>query len=116
MLLKKVDKSFISTAQQAVLTDVLVPKSSTNVRPRYRPGTSLFSLFKNNYSWNSCSPSKPNTQPMEEIPVFSAASTTTQTSVNSNNLSSVTSAGNKHATNASLSSKVDDNTSKCIFG
>ena len=32
-VVKKVDKSFSSTAQQAVLTDILVPKSSTKVRP-----------------------------------------------------------------------------------
>ena len=103
-------KFFSSTAQQAVLTDALVPKSSTKLRPTYRPSTSLLSFFKNNSSQSSCSPSKPNTsssttQPLEEIPVFSAASTTTQKSASSSNLSLVTSAGKTHA--ISLSSKVD---------
>ena len=119
-----IDKSLSSTAQQAVLTDLFVSKSSTKEKPIYRPSTSLFSFFKNNHSQSSCSPSKPNTsstttQPLvEEIPVFSAASATTQKSGNSCSLSSVKSAGNKHSTDTSLSSKVgvslsskvDDNT------
>ena len=44
---------------------------------------------------------------MEEIPVFSAASATTQKSGNRCSISSVTSAGNKHSTDTSLSSKMD---------